>query len=67
LVSGERRCDVVGHDKQWIEGKFEELRKEIVKVQIDIATLKVKASIWGLMGGAIPVAILLAVYLVEKL
>ena len=42
------------NDRTWIDGKFDDLRKEIVKVQIDVATLKVKASVWGLMGGLLP-------------
>lgn len=49
-------------DRVWIDGKFEELRKEVVRVQLDIATLKVKSGVWGLIGGAIPVVIGLAVY-----
>jgi hypothetical protein len=58
---------MVGSDREWIDSKFEAIRKEIVKVQIDIATLKVKASMWGAVGGAIPIAIGLGIWLLEKL
>ncbi len=36
------------------------------KIRIEIATLKVKATAWGLLGGAIPVAILLAVEVLKR-
>jgi len=54
-------------DRDWIDHHFDTLRREIVKVQIDIATLKVKAGVWGIIGGAIPVAIGLGIYLVTHL
>ena len=53
-------------DREWIDDKFESLRREIVKVQIDIATLKVKSGIWGLIGGSIPILITLLIYLVTR-
>ena len=34
---------------------------------VDIATLKVKAGIWGLIGGMIPVGIMLIVLLIKGL
>ncbi len=55
------------YDREWFDKKFDELRKEVVKVQIDVATLKVKAGVWGLIGGSIPLAIMLAAYFIEKL
>lgn len=54
------------NERTWIESHFDALRREVVKVQIDIATLKVKAGIWGLIGGAIPVVITIAIYLLVK-
>lgn len=53
-------------DREWIEKHFESLRKEVVKVQVDIATLKVKAGVWGLFGGAIPILIALGVYWITR-
>lgn len=55
------------YDREWFDRKFEDLRKEVVKVQIDVATLKVKAGIWGAVGGAIPIAIGIGIWLLEKL
>jgi hypothetical protein len=53
-------------ERDWIEQHFDTLRREVVKIQIDIATLKAKAGIWGLIGGAIPVVITIAIYLVLR-
>lgn len=53
-------------DREWIEKHFESLRKEVVKVQVDIATLKVKAGVWGLFGGAIPVLVAIGIYWVTR-
>lgn len=38
-----------------------DINKELMNIRVDIGMLKVKAGIWGLLGGAIPtiVAILL--------
>ena len=36
---------------------YETLRKEVGKVHTEIATLKVKAGVWGTVGGAIGAAI----------
>lgn len=40
-----------------INGCYVEIDKKVDKISIDIATLKVKAGIWGLIGGAVPVLI----------
>lgn len=53
-------------EREWIEGHFDSLRREVVKVQIDIATLKVKATLWGGLGGLLPVAIMLCVYWITR-
>ena len=44
-------------EREWLEEHFDELRREMVQLQIAVATLRVKAGIWGLLGGAIPVGI----------
>lgn len=36
-------------------------------LSIDLAMLRVKASVWGIMGGAIPVIVSLCVYLLTRL
>ena len=38
---------------------YERQVAELVKIASEIAALKVKAGIWGLMGGAIPVVIMI--------
>jgi len=40
-----------------LEQGLEELRGEVVSVRIDVATLKVKAGIWGGVAGMIPALI----------
>ncbi len=44
-----------------IEGQKDKLNR----ISIDIARLKVKSGMWGAIGGAIPICILLAVWLVK--
>ena len=39
-----------------------EIQRTCNAQRVDIATLKVKAGVWGLLGGLIPVLILLLVY-----
>ena len=50
-------------DRDWIENHFEGLRTGISDLKVDVATLKVRAGIWGLFGGAIPIIIGIGVYL----
>jgi hypothetical protein len=54
-------------ERTWIEIHFEDLRKEVVQARIDIATLKVKAGFWGVIGGCIPVLIGFLIYLVPRI
>lgn len=44
----------------------ETILKNQMKLHIEIATLKVKSGVWGLLGGAIPVIIGLAIMLLKK-
>ena len=46
---------------------LEGIREELGKVHVDIATLKVKATGWGVLGGGIAVLITLAVAAVSWL
>lgn len=52
-------------DRTWIEEHFTSLRELITANRIDIAVLKTKAGIWGLMGGLIPALIIIG-YLVLR-
>jgi len=42
------------------------IRQDVSKLFTEIAMLKVKAGIWGAMGGAIPVVVLLLVWMVKN-
>jgi len=53
-------------EREWIQGEFNFLKAEMVKVQIGQAILKVKTGIFGAIGGAIPVAILIAIYFIAR-
>jgi hypothetical protein len=53
-------------ERTWVESHFSKVNDRLTEVLVDIATLKVKCSIWGLIGGSIPVAIMLCGYLVTK-
>jgi len=53
-------------DRTWIEKHFNGLRELIVTNQVDIAVLKFKAGVWGIIGGAIPVLITIAIYLIYR-
>ena len=47
-----------------IDEAIAELRAEVVGVRIDVATLKVKAGIWGAAAGCIPALVgVLAVFI----
>lgn len=53
------------NERQWIQGEFDSLRSEQTKVLVEIATLKVKAGIWGLIGAAIPVCLLIVITMIR--
>ena len=42
--------------------KFGSIEGKLTQIQVDIATLKVKAGIWGGIGGLIPVAIAIIMF-----
>ena len=48
-----------------LNANYETLRKEVSKVHTEIATLKVKAGMWGAVGAAIPVMVLLLIQLMR--
>lgn len=50
-------------EREWLECHFTKLNDRITDLRVDIAALKVKAGIWGLIGGAIPVVITVAIYI----
>ena len=42
--------------------KFTSIEDKLVKLQVDLATLKVKAGIWGGIAGLIPVVIAITMF-----
>jgi len=48
-----------------LEDQNKTLNTKMDKVIIAVATLKVKAGIWGIMGGGIPIVILLGIWLLK--
>jgi len=42
------------------------MNDKVTKIQIEIATLKVKAGVWGVVGAAIPVVIMLGLQFLMK-
>jgi len=50
-------------DRTWIECHFTKLHEKIEKLQVDVATLKVKSGFWGVIGGTIPVLIIIVIYI----
>ena len=50
---------------EWLKRSHEKLQETVTQVRIDIEGLKVKSGVWGLIGGCVPVAMMLA-YLILK-
>ena len=44
------------------DDKFTSIEDKLTKIQVDIATLKVKAGIWGGVAGLIPVVIAIVMF-----
>jgi len=48
-----------------IKDELNAIKNEQAKIKEEIATLKVKSGVWGMMGGAIPVIIALVLWLMK--
>ena len=44
------------------DGKFSNIESKLTQIQIDIATLKVKAGVWGGIAGLVPVVLGLVLF-----
>ena len=44
------------------DGKFSNIESKLTQIQIDIATLKVKAGVWGGIAGVVPVVLGLVLF-----
>ena len=53
-------------ERTWIDSHFNKLNDRISDIRVDIATLKVKAGIWGLLGGLIPVIVTMGLYFILR-
>ena len=53
--------NLVLHELKRLNEGQEALRQDVQSVKTEIALLKLKSGVWGVMGGAIPVAIALLV------
>ena len=53
------------HQFSWLKKSHEKLQEEVTLLRIDVAKLKVQSGVWGLLAGAIPVAILVVLLLVK--
>lgn len=50
------------HELERLDKCISSTKKEMTSVRIEIASLRVKAGVWGMAGAAIPVAIALAIH-----
>jgi hypothetical protein len=48
------------------DAKFSHIEDKLTQIQVDIATLKVKAGIWGGIGGMIPAIIAIVLFYASK-
>lgn len=48
------------------EKKLEGITEALTEIKVEIGMLKVKAGMWGVVGGIIPMAITLALVFVKK-
>tara|TARA_R100001244_G_scaffold123752_1_gene93458 strand:+ start:68 stop:292 length:225 start_codon:yes stop_codon:yes gene_type:complete len=44
------------------DGKFSNIDNKLTQIQVDIATLKVKAGVWGGIAGLVPVVLALVLF-----
>ena len=49
---------ITQQDRLWIQSQFDKVNERLTEVRIEIAKLKVKSGVWGLIGGLIPTAVI---------
>jgi hypothetical protein len=49
-----------------VKRQIAHLRNDLTMIRVDVSALKVKATIWGLIGGAIPVTGMLVFWLLRN-
>lgn len=53
----------LGKEARRLSDCFDHLKQDVGQIKVDIAALKVKASVWGIVGGTVPVIITLGIAL----
>lgn len=49
-----------------LSAKLDVVSEQLTQVRVDVSALKVKAGIWGIVGGAIPVIIGLGIWFLQS-
>ena len=50
----------------YIRRSLERLEENVTLLRVDVGGLKIKSGVWGLIGGMIPVAIIVILWLVRE-
>ena len=57
----------------WLKFEFnrlntsvENIRNDLQLIHVEIAKLKLKAGVWGFLAGAIPVLVMIGIYIITK-
>jgi hypothetical protein len=66
IDSWERWAKHVLHELERLDQSVECTKKSMIKIRIEIASLNVKAGIWGLIGASIPISMLLIAYFLRN-
>jgi hypothetical protein len=61
----------IGNTQEYMKEKQDSMNNTVTELRISVAKLdtqfKVKSSIWGLIGGALPIIIILGIWLIKGL
>jgi len=50
-----------------LDSNIDKINVRLIGIEKNIAGLKIKARMWGALGGAVPVALAILVYIVKKM
>ncbi len=53
-------------DIQELNESMREINAQLLKLHIEVAGLKVKSGVWGLIGGLVPVLIMIAFFILKN-
>ena len=54
-------------EREWLDEHFENIRRELFNLRIDVEKLKVKSGVWGALGGGVAVLVAVCIYLLRGL